>query len=129
MNFSADVGKQFEAVLPERHKCHPVEAIHIASLGVVHRIHKLLPPKASVDLPIFENDLQVGNWFFACFSQTRTLTQANTHTHFSIDVDTARGFFFLDGSLSVNVRKLIMRVDDRSRFYAIALEKLVRGFV
>ena len=33
--------------------------------------------------------------------------------------------FFLDGSLSVNVRKLIMRVDDRSRFYAIALETQV----
>ena len=80
-HFSAAVGNQFEEVLPERHKCHPVEAIHIACLGLAHRICKLVPPKGSVDLPIFESDLQVGNWFVASFSRTivrsRNLVDAN----------------------------------------------------
>ena len=61
LHFSAAVGNQFEEVLPERHKCHPVEAIHIACLGLAHRMRKLVPPKGSVDLPISESDLQVGN--------------------------------------------------------------------
>ena len=50
--------------------------------------------------------------------------QSQAHTHFSIFPGMSHGCgpcFFLDGSLSVNVRKLIMRVDERSRFYAIAL--------
>ena len=81
LHVSAAVRNQFEEVLPLRHKCHPVEAIHLACLGLAHRIRKLVPPKGSVDLPIIESDLQIGNWFVASFSRTivrsRNLLDAN----------------------------------------------------
>ena len=33
LEFSAAVGNQFEELLPLRHNCNPVEAIHLACLG------------------------------------------------------------------------------------------------
>ena len=69
-HFSAAVGTQFEFVVHDRHKCNPVKVIDIACLGVAHRIRKLVPPKRTVDLPIVESDLQVGNRFDASFNLT-----------------------------------------------------------
>ena len=59
-----------------------------SSRGDTHRLSWIGPshsqacaPKGSVDLPIFESDLQVGNWLVASFSRTSVRSRNLVDAH------------------------------------------------